>query len=96
MLNFVQEDIDASYCAFSEERKRMVSKERVRRYRAKKSQQIRERKEEQYEIIKNSKKTAKELAYFLGISERTVYRIRKQIREDIRKQELEQASVVVN
>ena len=92
MLNFVQEDIDASYSAFTEERRRMASKERVRRYRAKKSQEIKERKTEQYEVIKNSKKTAKELAFFLGISERTVFRIRQKIREDIKRQELEQAA----
>lgn len=92
LLDFDQRDINESYSAFSEERRRIATRERVRRHRAKKSQAIKERKEEQYEVVKNSNKTAKELAFFLGISERTVYRIRKQIREDIKIQETEQNS----
>ena len=92
LLDFDQRDINESYSAFSEERRRIATRERVRRHRAKKSQAIKERKEDQYEVVKNSNKTAKELAFFLGISERTVYRIRKQIREDIKIQETEQNS----
>lgn len=88
LLGFDSRDILASYCNFSEERqmeaREWATKKAHRREAAKRKAQrnTKERRRQQREAVKYSGLSVRELAELLGVSERTIKRIRRELRSE--------------
>lgn len=88
LLCFSQRDIKESYCNFSEERIEQARKEALQRSnrklaeRRKKQRCVAEYKDIMYDCLKTSDKKVKDLAIIWGVSESTIKRMRRKIRNE--------------
>lgn len=81
LLDFTDEDIAKSYCNFSKERRKQANNRRVQEHRERKRAERKAEKEKIHVFIeKNISLTAEALAAECGISVRSVYRIKAEIR----------------
>ena len=83
-LAFTQEDIDKSYCSFSEERRIQATKNRKKRAAEKKKAETAAKRKSRNNYVKeNYALSNAELAKILSVSERTISRIRATIRQEV-------------